>query len=111
MAIVESAATVIVQTNCGSAEEAGRIARAAVEARLAACGNIHGPITSVYRWQGAVVEAPEWVLHLKTVSSCTAALERLIREQHAYELPAILVLSVQGGETRYLRWVGDEACG
>jgi periplasmic divalent cation tolerance protein len=111
MAIVESVATVIVRTHCGSADEAARIARGAVEAGLAACGNIHGPVTSVYRWQGAVVEAPEWVLELKTVNSRTAALEALIRERHGYELPAILVLPVHGGESRYLDWIATEAAG
>jgi periplasmic divalent cation tolerance protein len=111
MAIVESPAAVVVRTHCGSAEEAGRIARAAVEAGLAACGNVHGPVTSVYRWQGAVVEAPEWVVELKTLHSRTAALEALIRERHGYELPAILVLPVHGGESRYLDWIATEASG
>jgi periplasmic divalent cation tolerance protein len=59
---------VIVQTNCGSDAEARAIGRAAVDEGLAACANIHGPITAVYRWQGEIVEEPEWVVYLKGAS-------------------------------------------
>jgi periplasmic divalent cation tolerance protein len=96
---------VIVQTNCGSAAEAGSIGRAAVEAGLAACANIHGPITSVYRWQGAIAEEPEWVVNLKTTDAAVEALEALVKERHSYDLPAFLVLPIAGGEKHYLDWL------
>jgi periplasmic divalent cation tolerance protein len=100
---------VIVQTNCVSAAEASGIARAAVAAGLAACGNVHGPITTVYRWQGEIVEGSEWVLYLKTVMANVAALEPLIGAHHSYDLPALLVLPVEGCETRYLDWLAGES--
>ena len=37
-------------------DEARAIGRALVEARLAACANVLGPMTSIYRWEGAVQE-------------------------------------------------------
>ena len=96
---------VIVQTNCGSKAEARTIARAAVAAGLAACANIHGPISSIYRWQGEIAEEPEWVVYLKTTEAAIAALETLIEEHHSYDLPAFLVLPISGGEARYLAWL------
>jgi periplasmic divalent cation tolerance protein len=102
---------VIVQTNCVSAAEASAIARAAVAAGLAACGNVHGPITAVYRWQGEIIEGQEWVLYLKTIMANVAALEPLIGAHHSYDLPALLVLPIEGGETRYLAWLADESAG
>lgn len=96
---------VIVQTNCGSDAEARAIGRAAVDAGLAACANIHGPITAIYRWQGAIAEDPEWVVYLKTTDAAVEALEHLVKERHSYDLPAFLVLPIGGGEQHYLAWL------
>ena len=96
---------VIVETNCGSEGEARAIGRAAVEAGLAACANIHGPITAIYRWQGAITEEPEWVVYLKTTEAAIDGLEALVKKRHSYELPTFLVLPISGGEAHYLEWL------
>lgn len=111
MALIDARGQVIVQTNCGSADEARSIARAAVEAGLAACGNVHGPIGSVYRWEGAVVEAEEHVVVLKTTRERLSGLETLVRARHGYDLPAFLVLPIEAGEAGYLDWITREAAG
>ena len=59
---------------CPSAEEALAIARRLVEERLAACGNVLPGAVSVYRWQGAVQEAGEAALVLKTRAELAPAL-------------------------------------
>ena len=41
-------------------EDADRIARTLVEERLAACVQVVGPISSTYRWRGAIETAQEW---------------------------------------------------
>jgi len=100
---------VVVQTNCASEAEARRIARAAVEAGLAACANIHGPATAIYRWQGAIAEEAEWVVQLKTSSARVAAIEALVGARHSYQLPCIMVQPIEGGERRYLDWIIAES--
>jgi periplasmic divalent cation tolerance protein len=87
------------------------IARAAVRAELAACGNIHGPITAIYRWAGTLVEGEEHVLVLKTTTACLPALEPLMRAHHSYDLPAILVMAIHADEPAYLDWIGQESRG
>ena len=53
----------VVLVTCGSEAEAKRIARAVVEARLAACVNmLPGAVTSIYRWKGKVETARERLL-------------------------------------------------
>jgi len=49
---------VLAYITAGSKEEALRIGRALVGERLAACANVLDGMTSVYRWNGAVEEAP-----------------------------------------------------
>ena len=100
---------VIVQTSCGNEAEAKVLAREAVGTGLAAGATINGPVTSIYRWQGDITEAHEWVLHLKTTTERLAEIELLIAARHGYELPCILVLSIEGGEARYLDWLSRES--
>ena len=100
-------AAVVVLVTAGSADEAARIARTLVEERLAACGNVVGPIRSIYRWQGAVEEADEHLLVLKARAADVAALEARVRTLHSYDVPEVIALPVVGGSAAYLAWLAD----
>ena len=109
MAEVKSAKVILV--TCGKLAEARRIARSAVEEKLAACVNIvSAPVESVYRWQGKIESAKEFLLIIKTSRRNLARLERRILELHSYDLPEFLVLTA-GGSAQYLRWLLSNACG
>ncbi|MGH9580345.1 MAG: divalent-cation tolerance protein CutA [Terriglobales bacterium] len=97
----------IVMTTAGSKEEAQRIARGVVERRAAACVNIVGPMESVYRWQGAVETAAEFLLLIKTTAEAFPRVRDAIVELHSYELPECMMLSVEDGSEAYLNWVAD----
>lgn len=84
------------------------IAELAVATRLAACGQIGGPVESVYRWEGAFERADEWTLTLKTAADRTADLVALIVERHPYDVPEVLLTPVTGGHGPYLEWVRAE---
>ncbi|GAA2096386.1 divalent-cation tolerance protein CutA [Actinomadura alba] len=97
-----------VQTAVPSREEGMRIARSAVEARLAACAQVVGPITSTYRWKGAVHVDEEYLLLLKTPASRYADLEKNIHEQHSYDVAEIISVPVNAGLRAYLTWMDEE---
>ena len=97
----------LVISTAGSKEEASRIATALVEAQLAACVNIVGPIDSVYRWQGKVESAQEFLLLIKTTGSQSAAVMGRIRELHSYDLPEAIEVTIEGGSPEYLKWIAD----
>jgi periplasmic divalent cation tolerance protein len=97
----------IVLTTAGSKEEAQRIANTLVERRLAACVNLIGPIASVYRWQGEIENAEEWLLLIKTTASAFADVSALIRELHSYELPECVQIPIESGSAAYLQWIED----
>ncbi len=78
-----------------------------VERRLAACVNILPHMTSIYRWQGAVENAREWQLHLKTAEWRYPALEEWLLSHHDYDTPEILATPVTGSPA-YLRWIAKE---
>jgi periplasmic divalent cation tolerance protein len=97
----------IVLTTAGSLEEGRRIAQALVERRLAACVNIVPQIESIYRWQGKVESAREWLLIVKTTTDCYERVRAAISELHSYELPECICLSIEDGSSEYLAWIGE----
>jgi periplasmic divalent cation tolerance protein len=98
----------VVLTNCPDEATATRIRRDLVEARLAACVNQLGPVESTFRWQGAVEEATEVALLIKTTRERYAALEARLRELHPYSVPEIVAIPLEHGYADYLAWVHAE---
>ncbi len=100
--------TVQVTTTVGSQEEARRLARSVVEARLGACAQVVGPIVSTYWWRGRVETADEWMCVVKTADDRLDGLTEHIRANHPYETPEVVATPVVGGDPAYLRWVETE---
>jgi periplasmic divalent cation tolerance protein len=95
-----------VLVSCGKISEARRIARAAVENKLAACVNIlPAPVESVYRWKGKVEVAREYLLVMKTVTGRLLELQRLVKRLHSYDVPEFVVLPIVDGSREYLEWL------
>jgi periplasmic divalent cation tolerance protein len=95
----------IILTTTGSQEEADKIAHALVERRLAACVNIVPQIGSVYRWQGKVETAQEWLLLIKTKAELYERVRDAVKELHSYDLPECVMLDVTAGSQEYLDWI------
>jgi periplasmic divalent cation tolerance protein len=85
--------------------EAARIGRVCVEEGLAACANILPGHTAIYRWQGAIEEAEEGALVLKTTTARFEALRARIRALSSYTTPCILALPVAEGDADFLAWL------
>jgi periplasmic divalent cation tolerance protein len=98
---------VLVLTTAGSESEAQKIAHALVERRLAACVNIASRIQSVYRWEGKVESAEEYLLLIKTSKSCEERLREAICELHSYNLPECIAVPIESGSAEYLKWIAD----
>ena len=92
-------------TTAGSREEAEKIANTLVQRELAACVNILGPMTSIYRWKGKIESATEFLLIIKTTEDAFEPVKRAIQEMHSYELPEFVEIGVTRGEGKYLSWL------
>lgn len=98
----------LVFTNLPDRAAATALAREVIERRAAACVNVLGACTSVYRWQDKVEEASEVPVLFKTTDAAYPLLERTIRELHPYELPEIVAVPLSRGLPGYLDWVSAE---
>ena len=98
----------VILVTVANQEEAIRIGKGVVNAKLAACANIIDGIQSIYRWKGKVVKSQEVLLVLKSTKARYSALEKTIKAMHTYETPEIIALPVKRGLNRYLGWVRTE---
>lgn len=96
-----------VTTTLDSREAADRLASLLVDARLAACAQVTGPVASTYRWQGGTERATEWLCSLKTTLARLPALEARIRTEHPYQVPEIVAVPIVAGDPAYLAWIED----
>ncbi len=99
---------IIVFCTCSTEEEAKTIAQALVEERLAACVNIAGHVTSIYRWDGKIESAAEWLLIIKTISGQFSRLAERVKALHSYDVPEIVALPVVAGAEAYLQWIREQ---
>lgn len=96
---------VAVLVTVGSQPEAERIAESLVAEQLAACVNIVGPITSIYRWQGQIEHGQELLLIIKTRAALFDDCEARIKALHSYENPEVIALPITAGAAAYLEWL------
>ncbi len=95
-------------TTLSSRGDAIALARSAVDERMAACVQVVGPITSVYRWEGRVEEAEEYLCVMKTTSPGVEALTTFVRDRHPYDTPEITAVDSVYVDERYFAWAGSE---
>jgi len=97
-----------VTTSASSQAEAQQIGHALVEQRLAACVQIAGPVQSVYRWQGQIEQAEEWLCLAKSEHRLFAAIETAVRQLHPYDCPEVIATPIVNGSETYLNWLSDQ---
>ncbi|TJZ56125.1 divalent-cation tolerance protein CutA [Streptomyces piniterrae] len=95
-------------TTTDDEQKAERLARGAVEARLAACAQVSAPVTSVFRWQDAIETSREWQVLFKTAAARYEALAAYLLEAHDYDTPEIIATPITRGGAGYLSWVAEE---
>lgn len=89
-------------------EDAPAIARALVDARLAAAVNVLPGVRSVYRWRGAIEEAPEVLLIAKTRTALVPELTARVVALHSHQCPAVVAVPICGGNPDYLAWIAEQ---
>lgn len=96
----------LVITTVGSAEDAQRLAHTLVDEGLCACAQVER-IDSTYRWQGQMVQEPEWRILFKAAEGAYAQVEQRLRDLHPYKLPAIYSLRPEQALAAFAGWVNE----
>ena len=100
-----TAALCVFYVPCSNETEALQISRQLLEEQLIACGNVIGPMRSIFIWEGKLQEANEVALILKTRLECREKLRTRVVELHSYSCPCVLELATQSVNQPFLEWV------
>ncbi|HEY3952038.1 MAG TPA: divalent-cation tolerance protein CutA [Streptosporangiaceae bacterium] len=96
-----------VSTTAENRDAAMGLARSAVRAKLAASGQVLGPVVSVFWHAGQYGEGEEWQVWLKTTAGQYPALEAHLKASHEWGNPEITAVPIVAGSAPYLEWVGQ----
>ena len=98
----------LIYMTVGSKEEARKIGKELVAARLAACVNILDHMNSFYLWDGEIQDDTEVVMIAKTTQNRVPDLIKKVESMHSYDCPCIVSLPVAGGHQPFLDWIAEE---
>ena len=96
---------VVAFSTIDSEKEALKIAKALVEAHLAACVNVVPKVISVYEWKAEICDETEVMLIIKTQQGRLEELKATLDEMHPYEVPELIVMPITDGLPDYLSWL------
>ena len=99
---------IVIFSACASTEEAHQIARKLVDERLAACVTVAPGVRSFYRWKGAIEEAEECMLVIKSSRDLFDRLRLELEKAHTYEVPEVVAVPIVAGAPNYLAWLDTE---
>lgn len=99
---------IVALSTCESYADAERIATHLVDRQVAACVNIVAGVTSIYRWQGKIERAGEWMLVIKTRAGLLENLKAELRSVHPYEVPELVAMNIVDGLESYLEWIDGQ---
>lgn len=83
---------------------AKKIGHLLIEKKLAGCIHIYPAIESLYRWQNKTESAYEIPIVIKTTADNCQAIEDLIKTQHSYAVPEIIIINADASSD-YLDWL------
>ncbi len=89
-------------------KKARQLAGLLVSRRLAACVQILPGLEAHYRWRGKKETSREVLLLIKTKISVYKKLEKVVLQNHPYEVPEVICLPIAKGSKAYLDWLGEE---
>jgi periplasmic divalent cation tolerance protein len=95
----------IVFITASGEDEASKISRALVEARLAGCVNIIKNIRSIYSWEGKIEDETEVLMIAKTQKHLFDSLMKKVKAFHSYKVPEIIAMPIVDGSEDYLKWL------
>lgn len=96
-----------ISTTCDDREVLEKLATRLVQSKAAACCQLEGPVTSVYRWEGKVESASEFRLLIKTKADLFSSVEKIITGLHSYQQPQITAVPIVAVSMGYAAWIRD----
>lgn len=98
---------IIITTTFDNKDELNKVSNILLEERLVSCCQVYN-IKSSYWWKNNIIDANEYLLKMKTKKELYKEVERIILENHSYEVPEIITYNIENGYSKYLNWIDKE---
>jgi periplasmic divalent cation tolerance protein len=98
---------IVVFVTAPDMDVARKVARAALDRKLAACANILSQVESHYWWEGKLEQNAEVLIIFKTTQQARAALQECVLANHPYQTAEFIALPIEAGSPAYLRWIAE----
>ena len=98
----------MIYVTAADGQEAKKIGRELVEARLAACANVFESMTPIFWWDGKVQEGAEAAVIVKTSEARVRDVIAKVRELHSYDCPCVVAWPISAGNPAFLNWIEGE---
>ena len=100
---------ILIYTTTNNKAEAKKIAYALLKKKLISCSNIINNVTSIYEWEGKIIEDGECILFMKSVQRNFKAIENEILKLHSYDCPCVISMAINKGNKPFLEW-SSQSC-
>lgn len=95
---------IIIKTTYPNLKSGKKLAKILLNKKLAAC--IHfSKIDCCYIWEGKIIDDKEISLSIKTRKYLYPKIEKIIKENHDYENPQIIGITIDEACESYLQWI------
>ena len=98
---------ILITTTFDNKEEAEKVIKILLEEKLVSCCQV-STINSTYHWKGNIENSDEYQVKMKSKKELYNEIEKIILENHSYEVPQIVYYDIDGGYKEYLDWIGNE---
>jgi len=98
---------ILITTTFDNKEECDKVVNLLLEDKLVSCCQI-SEITSKYHWKGNIETTNEYQVKMKSKKELYSEIEKVILDNHSYEVPQIVYYEIDGGFKDYLDWINDE---
>lgn len=97
---------VVITTSSNDKETINRITKTLLEEKLVSCVQESKRYSS-YWWKGEIVKEEEYILTMETKKSLFDEVRTRIEELHNYEVPAITMCDIVGGNESIFNWIEE----
>jgi len=98
---------ILVLVTCANKKEALLIKERLLKETAAACVNLINDVSSFYWWQGKIDSSSEVLLLIKSKEKQLNKIIKIVKVNHSYKVPEVIALPIIGGNSDYLKWIGD----
>ena len=89
-------------------KDAPSIVRELLEKRLIGCGNIVGPVRSLYWWKGEIQDDQEVVILMETTDELINQAISHLEKIHPYDVPKIVAWEPTESLPSYVAWLHSQ---